>query len=229
MPSAKGGWNVSRSFSDRLWTTIEPTYAAILDHPFLLELRAGTLAREAFAFYICQDSHYLRAFARTLSVLAAKAPEVEDGRMLNRHALNAIAVEQELHEQFRSELAVNDVVASPVAPTCLAYTSFLQMTAYAAPFADGIAAVLPCYWIYERVGRELAANGSPDAVYQRWIDAYASSDYRDVVAELLGLVDRVPAYTIDLDTAVWRCRTAAVHEWMFWDAAYRLERWPLEQ
>jgi thiaminase (transcriptional activator TenA) len=221
---------VSSSFSDRLWSTIaETTYTAILDHPFLLELRAGTLGHDVFAFYIGQDGHYLRAFARTLSVLAAKAPEVDDGAMLDRHAWNAIAVEKALHDQFRSELGMDDFAASRVAPTCLAYTSFLQTTGYAASFAEGIAAVLPCYWIYERVGRELAVDGSPDPLYQRWIDAYASPDYREIVTELLNLVDRLSTYTIDEDAAVWRFRTAAVYEWMFWDAAYHLEQWPIEQ
>jgi thiaminase (transcriptional activator TenA) len=141
---------------------------------------------------------------------------------------NAIAVEKTLHDQLSSDLGA-DVAASPVGPTCLAYTSFLQATGYAASFAEGVATVLPCYWIYEQVGRELAAAGSPDPLYQRWIDAYASSDYREIVAELLDLVDRLPTYTIDEDAVVLRFRTAAVYEWMFWDAAYRLERWPLKR
>ena len=31
---------------------------------------------------------------------------------------------------------------------------------------EALAAVLPCYWIYERVGKSLLENGCPEPRYQ---------------------------------------------------------------
>jgi thiaminase/transcriptional activator TenA len=39
---------------------------------------------------------------------------------------------------------------------------FASATAYRGTFADGFAAVLPCYWIYAEVGAELVKRGSPN-------------------------------------------------------------------
>ena len=46
------------------WAAAAPVYAAILRHPFIEELQAGTLAPARFQFYIAQDSHYLAHFAQ---------------------------------------------------------------------------------------------------------------------------------------------------------------------
>jgi thiaminase/transcriptional activator TenA len=215
--------------SERLWSTIaSTTYPAILAHPFLRELTAGTLPHVTFAFYIIQDAHYLRSFARTLSILGARAPLSADGHLLTRHATNALVVERVLHEQFCRELGVDEAEAraAPVAPTCLAYSSFLQARAYGGSFGEGVAAVLPCYWIYLRVGEELATDGSCDSIYQRWIEAYTGWEYAEIVAELLSLVNRLELDATTERAATDAFRTASRYEWMFWDMAYRHERWP---
>ncbi len=117
----------------------------------------------------------------------------------------------------------------PVAPTTLAYTSYLLATAYRGAFADGLAAVLPCYWIYAEVGAELVKRGSPDPRYQRWIDTYADDEYQTIVAEVLALADLVGLTLSVADETRARAHFAATarYEWMFWDAAWRREKWPL--
>ena len=101
--------------------------------------------------------------------------------------------------------------------------------AEAALRADGFAAVLPCYWIYAEVGAELAKLGSPDPRYQRWIDAYAGDEYQTIVAEVLALADSVGPTLGAADEARARAHfaTTARYEWMFWDAAWRGEVWPV--
>jgi thiaminase/transcriptional activator TenA len=61
-------------YTEQLWRSIEPIYAAILKHPFLTGLTDGSLSREAFQFYVVQDAHYLRYYAQCLSLAAVKAP-----------------------------------------------------------------------------------------------------------------------------------------------------------
>src|SRR5919108_27536 len=106
------------AFTSELWASITPIYAAILGHPFVRGLTDGSLSRDAFRFYVIQDAHYLRDFARTLSIAAARAPRDEWIIMLNEHAANALRVERALHETFFREFGLSDkeVAAVPLAP-----------------------------------------------------------------------------------------------------------------
>ncbi len=66
-------------------------------------------------------------------------------------------------------------------------------------------------------------------MYQRWIDSYGSDDYQREVLLALELTDRVGlSLAPEAEAAARRhFRTAARYEWMFWDAAYRQETWPV--
>ncbi|MDV3126400.1 thiaminase II [Mycobacterium sp. 21AC1] len=219
------------SWSARLWHEIEPTYAAIIAHPFLDGLTDGTLDEKVFAQYVAQDVHYLRDYARALAIVAAKAPSLADTAMFARHAAEVFDVELGLHSELLPELGLDPVTlnAAPVAPTTRAYTSYLLATAYSGSFADGLAAVLPCYWIYARVGTALMEKGSTDRRYQRWIDSYGGEAFAKTVAEVLALTDRVGATLADSEEQVARAHFALTsrYEWMFFDAAYRREEWPV--
>jgi thiaminase/transcriptional activator TenA len=217
--------------SRRLWEAIGDVYGAILDHPFLRGLAAGDLPREAFLFYVIQDAHYLRDYARALAVCAARAPVEADIRMFAEHAAGAIAVERELHEGFFADAGIGDeqVAATPMAPTCLAYTSYLLASTYGGSFPEALGAVLPCYWIYQEVGSELAARGSPDPLYQRWIDTYGGEEFAAVVRAVIELTDRLGPQLGAAETArvTEHFRTTSRYEWMFWDMGWRREAWPV--
>ena len=219
------------SFTADLWRSIDPIYAAILRHPFVTGLTDGSLPRPSFQFYAVQDALYLREFARSLSLAAGRAPRDEWIIMFNEHAAGALKVERALHEGFFAEfgLGPGDVAATPLAPTNLAYTSYLVAVAYAAPFHEAIAALLPCYWIYWEVGKALERSGSPDPLYTRWIGTYASAEFGGVVEAVLDCADTLAGA---LDRAgreamqrhfITTCR----YEWMFWDMGYRREAWPV--
>jgi thiaminase/transcriptional activator TenA len=225
-------WRVGESWTDWLWRDVEGIYAAILAHPFLAGLADGSLPPDRFGYYLAQDAHYLRDYAAALAAVGAKAPTHADAAMFARHAAATAQVELALHTGLLPRLGIDpaELDAVPVSPTTTAYTSYLLAWAYRGSFAEGLAAVLPCYWIYQRVGAELAALGSPDPRYQAWIDTYGGAGFAETVAEVLAVADRVGA-----DLGVEEARRAARHfavtaryEWMFWDAAWRLERWPLD-
>lgn len=218
-------------FTATLWRQIVQAYGAILEHPFIEGLTSGRLDRQAFRFYVIQDSHYLRDFARTLSVAAAKAPEGRWIATFNAHARGALEVEHSLHESFFAEFGMDreEVAAVPMAPTCRAYCSYLLATAYAAPFHEVLAAVLPCYWIYWEVGKALVARGSPEPLYQRWIDTYGGEEYAGVVREVLDLADVVAEPLNEAARAAMgdHFLTTSRYEWMFWEMGYRQESWPV--
>jgi thiaminase/transcriptional activator TenA len=214
-----------------LWSSMAPIHAEILAHPFVTELTDGTLDDEAFRSYVVQDAHYLRDYARALALCAAKATTEADILMFARHAAGAIEVERELHAGFLADWGLtNDALAAtPVAPTCRAYTSYLLAVCATGSYAEAVAAVLPCYWIYAEVGAALLATGSPNPRYQRWIDTYGGEEFAAVVAEVLALVDRLGAEVGAAERERMRTHvvTTSRYEWMFWDAAHRREDWPI--
>ena len=173
--------------------------------------------------------HYLRDYARALAIVGAKAPTLVDTAMFARHAAEVFDVELALHSTLLPELGLDPtrLGAIPSTPTTLAYTSYLLATAYGGSFADGLAAVLPCYWIYAEVGAALLARGSSDRRYQLWIDSYGGDEFAATVAQVLELADRTgPTLTVAAETAARaHFATTARYEWMFFDAAYRREEW----
>jgi thiaminase/transcriptional activator TenA len=219
------------AFTDELWKSIGPIYAAILRHPFVRGLTDGSLPRESFKFYAVQDALYLRAFARALSLAAARAPEDDWIIMFNEHAAGALKVERALHESFFKDFGLSqaDVAATPLAPTNLAYTSYLLAVAYGSPFHETMAALLPCYWIYWEVGKELERAGSGDPLYTRWIGTYASEDFGGVVKAVLAATDQVAARLTPTERDAMRTHFIATsrYEWMFWDMGVRREGWPV--
>jgi thiaminase/transcriptional activator TenA len=219
------------AFTAELWRAIEPIYESILRHPFLRGLGDGSLPRESFRFYAVQDALYLRDFARALSLAAARAPKDDWIIMFNEHAAGALKVERALHESFFKDFGLTeaDVNSTPLAPTNLAYTSYLLAVASGAPFHEGIAALLPCYWIYWEVGKALERAGSRDPLYARWIATYASEEFGGVVRAVLAATDEIAAGVGGREREAMRRHfvTTSRYEWMFWEMGYRREAWPV--
>jgi len=121
------------------------------------------------------------------------AHDAADVALFTQHAADAIAVEQHLHTSLLSELGVNPdmVLEAEAGPATTAYIDHLLATCATGSFSDGLAAVLPCYWIYAQVGQRLLARSSPDPRYARWISTYAGPAFADTVGAVLDVADRV--------------------------------------
>lgn len=222
---------MTETLTKRLWASIDGIFKEILVHPFIRGLTDGSLESDAFRFYVVQDALYLRDFARALAICGAKAPEDEAIKMFCEHAAGAIAVERQLHEGFFKEFGLSDHEArmTPMAPTNVAYTSYLLAVAYSGSFPAAIGAVLPCYWIYWKVGKTLSDQGSPNPLYQRWIDNYGGDEFADLVRAVLALADSLGERlnSTEEERVTDHFVTTARYEWMFWDMGYRQEAWPL--
>ncbi|AWR98180.1 thiaminase II [Acidianus sulfidivorans JP7] len=211
--------------TDEMWKAINDIYQGILDHPFIKELKNGTLNKEKFKYYIIQDHLYLREFGRVLAILSSKAEKEEYSILFASHLNSIMRVENELHNSFIKEWNINIKDYEP-SPTNLAYTSFLISTAYTRPFFEGVAAVLPCYWIYMEVGKELTKYGSPNFLYNKWINTYGGDEYEKGVKKVIEIMNSFVLTEEEKKSAIEKFRIASIYEFMFWDSAYRLEKFP---
>ncbi|HEX9447181.1 MAG TPA: thiaminase II [Dongiaceae bacterium] len=204
--------------------------AAILDLPFNRELAEGTLSPERFRHYLIQDALYLTEYARALSLLAAKAPLPAEIAQFNQAASGAILFEQAMQQSYLSHFGIEtaEMRATEPTPTCLSYTSFMLAEAVTGSYQTLLAAVLPCFSIYAEVGSAIAATSRRDNPFQLWIDTYAAPEFQATVHAAEATAERAAALTTSEQRQRMLqlfCRSVEF-EWLFWDAAYRLEAWP---
>jgi thiaminase/transcriptional activator TenA len=210
-------------YTDELWAAIESIYQKTLRHPFLTGLADGTLPRERFTFYLQQDARYLTAFAQALNVLSSKAPREDWMVTLNRHATDAIQAEKSLHDSLLKGVPR----AEQMAPTNYAYTNHLLAAVERRTFLEGLCAMLPCYWIYWEVGKELKKRGSKNADYQRWIDQYSDPSYNATVQQVLAMANSEAdrASVVTRQSGIQLFVVSSRYEYQFWDMAWRQEQW----
>jgi thiaminase/transcriptional activator TenA len=222
---------MAAGFSQEAWDRNAAVYEVIRTMPFNADLAAGTLSEARFKHYITQDAHYLIGFGRALTLAAAKAPNPDRIVQFAKSAEGAIVVERALHGSFFTQYAITSerFMATPLSPACHHYVSYLVATAFAEPYEVLLGALLPCFWIYAEVGRDIHARAKGGNPYQAWIDTYAGEDFHAAVRAVIGATDEVastasPSLRERMHAAFTR---ATQLEWMFWDSAYWLEQWPV--
>lgn len=219
------------TFSSDAWARDADRYEAIRTMPFNAELAAGTLGRRPFAYYIVQDAHYLIGFGRALSIAAARAPHPDRIVQFAKAAETAIIVERSLHASFMRDFAITPAAfeSAGQTPTTQHYVSYLLATAYGEDHAVGLAALLPCFWIYAEIGRDILARAAKPNPYQAWIDTYAGDDFHDAVKRMIEATDEAAAaasaVTHDKMHAAFTAATRL--EYLFWRSAYEEAGWPL--
>jgi len=218
-------------FSTHAWQDNLPLYERILALPFNAELAAGTLREDRFRHYIIQDAHYLEGFARALALASAKADNADRIVQFAVAAQTAIIVERALHADYFTRFGVTpaDFAAARPTPACDHYIDYLLRTAALDPFPVVLAALLPCFWIYLEVGKNIHGRAAKPNPYQAWIDTYAGEEFENAVRAVIATTDDLAARAShDTLAAMHAAFTRATQlEWMFWDSAYRLANWPV--
>ncbi len=218
------------TFSEKAWAESADLYRRTLDLPFNREITDGTLSQERFQFYMVQDALYLEQYSRALALASAKAPDAEAMQYFAHASEDALVVERALHESFFEKfgIAQEEASAAEPSPTCYGYTNFLLAVAAHRSYEELVAAILPCFWIYWEAGKHIASTAVAGNPYQAWIDTYSDAEFGDAVNMAITITDRAAeAATTERQSGMLNAfKRSAQFEWMFWDSAYRLEKWP---
>lgn len=220
-------------WSDQAWKTIEPVFSKIVNMPFIQEMIDGSLDMENFRFYIAQDDIYLEHFGKALALIATRTNDSSLSLAYIRFAENAFVVEQALHASYLNQWERTDGTVAQ--PACHHYVHFLKSTTALDPIEVGMAAVLPCFWIYKAVGEyiqnEQAAylnkkshSANP---YQSWIDLYGGEEFNTAVQQAISFTNQAAeGTTAEIRKAMTQAFvTASNLEFDFWEGAYRLRKW----
>lgn len=214
-------------FSPLAFRTIDPIMKAIYHHDFTVELIDGILAREKFLYYMQQDSLYLVTFGRALALVGAKMTQPDDVALMLYFAEQGLLAERELHDFYFKEYQVT--ASDKKGPACFSYCAHLLERAALGTPAEGMAALLPCFWIYREVGNHIRKLADDDNPYFKWIESYSSDVYSITVDKAVALTDRLAAEAGEeervrmLESFIASSR----FEFCFWDDACRLKDWPV--
>ncbi len=221
------------SFSEHLKKIGQPVWDAQFTHPFVKGLGDGTLPQQKFRFYILQDALFLFELARVFAAAACKAPETESMGHFTKLASDTIVVERALHQDYGKlwNMTEPQMTAMPMAPTNYAYTRHLLHVAETGTAAEITVAALPCAWIYCEVGSHLLRNGPPPVnhPYKNWLSLYASPEFAEVARWMRDKVDQ----WVKNAGAGEKLRMeshfviSSRYEYMFWDMAWKEEKWPI--
>lgn len=220
----------ARSFTTQAWEQVADLRAACDELAFLDGLATGTLAPEQFAFYLTQDALYLREYSRVLARASELAPDRDAQEFFARGAHHCLAVESDLHRRWLGRYGAAPGVADPaaVSPVTAAYTDHLRAVAAGGSYAELVAAVLPCYWLYADIGARLLARTELDGhPYGEWIATYGDPEFArasdraraltDAAARDAGPQERARM----LEAFVRSCR----HEWLFFAQGTSMPVW----
>lgn len=221
-----GRWSTSAFFA------AEPVVDAVLAHPFVEGLAKGTLEKDVFLWYLAQNAPYLESYALSFEALGKRLPEAD--RALARRWIEETLATLAWTKDLYGRLAGHPLEASPwreASPTLRLYADFEAVAAARGDPAVAMAALLPCFTMYQHVGRHVARirvlEGNP---YAEWVSGYGTPEYDETVALAVGLADRLaseasPEIRGRMTKAyLTSCRL----EWMLWSAAMKKESWPLQ-
>lgn len=219
------------AFTDELRTVAEPLWDATLDHPMVEGIGDGTLDVEPFRHWVAQDYVFLIEYSRVFALGGARAPDLD---RMSRFAslLDAtVNTEMDLHRSYAAEFGISEaeLEATEPTPTTRAYTDFLVRSGYEG-FGETIAALLPCMWGFNVTAHRLDERGRPDhELYNQWIDMYAGEEFTTLTEWCKDVMDEVADGEPRRRRETYRDRflTSARYEYLFWDAAWEQEEWPL--
>ena len=185
-----------------LWEESAVLRAGIDGLDFVRELGAGTLAGEAFEFYLAQDALYLRDYSRALARASELAPTTDEQAFWARSAHQSLAAELDLHRGW-----LPDREPATAGPVTRGYLDHLlgrgpgnRPDTYRAPdpeyaadleYARLVGAVLPCFWVYADVGSRLHARSTPGHAYGAWLQTYADPGFAAATAQAVGILETV--------------------------------------
>lgn len=182
----------AQDVASQWWADIMGIRHAIDELEFVQRLGNGTLPPEVFGWYVHQDSAYLREYSRALAMASTLAPTREEQELWARGAHSAIHVEAGMHHTWLAHAQMEQ----PVVTSQVTHGYVNHFLSYAArgDYEGLIAALLPCYWLYQDIGMRLYQRyWTSEHPYATWLATYHDEDFAAATAAVIDVVTTVAA------------------------------------
>ena len=219
-------------FTDELRQHAAPIWEADLKHPFVRGIADGSLPTEKFKFYLIQDYLFLLDYSRVFAHGVVKAPDEATMALFSQLLNETLNTEMDLHRGYCEKFGISaaEMETAPMAPTTYAYTRHILYVAQIGTLADVIAGVLPCQWGYAEIGTTLAEQGgSPEPLYQEWIDMYASPEFLALGERLRNLLNEITSESspTEKERLQKHFLFSSRYEYLFWEMAWTEQAWQI--
>ena len=204
-----------------------PTWDDYIQHDFVKQLTAGTLAADSFRHYLVQDYLYLIHYTRVMALSVYKSDTLAQMRV-GQAGINAMLdMEIAMYLDFCRQwnIPLEQVENAPESAVTIAYSRYILDAAMSGSLAELYAAIAPCLMGYGEIGRCIKDEGFIDNnPYQPWIDVFSSDEFQVITAQNEAqintlLADASPAQA---DKFQRLFNTAARMEVNFWQQALDL-------
>ena len=204
-----------------------PTWDDYIQHDFVKQLTAGTLAPDSFRHYLVQDYLYLIHYTRVMALSVYKSDTLAQMRV-GQAGINAMLdMEIAMYLDFCRQwnIPLEQVENTPESAVTIAYSRYILDAAMSGSLAELYAAIAPCLMGYGEIGKRIKDEGFiADNPYQPWIDVFSSDEFLSITAQNEAqintlLVDASPAQA---DKFQRLFNTAARMEVNFWQQALDL-------
>ncbi|MBP5719713.1 MAG: TenA family protein [Bacteroidales bacterium] len=209
------------SWIKQAWKAAEGIFEEIISHPFIKELADGTLDPARFDRYLAQDELYVGNYGRQMFELAELIDDPAAHEMFCLFAKEGIEGEKAMHALLIDRFGI-DTAVEP-SPVTADYNAHTQAAIGTGSKEIGLAAMLPCMWVYNEVGLYILRNASLEGnPYREWILEYGNEEFTQGVASVLQLAD---SYAAAASPEVRERMTseylaATRFEYWFWDYGY---------
>ncbi|WP_042351894.1 thiaminase II [Bacillus massiliigorillae] len=197
-----------------------------LQHPFITEMGNGTLNHKKFEHYLIQDYLYLKEYTKVFCMGVVKSNTIEDMQFFHQAAGGTFKYETAVHIEYLRNFgfSIEDLEQQELELTTESYTSYMHGISLKGDVKEIVAAVLPCVWSYNYIGKHLLENYEIDDnhFYKRWIDSYGREEFTQLSDTWLTYSNRLFADSSleEQERLIDIFKKASLYELKFWDMAY---------
>ncbi|MDG6895957.1 thiaminase II [Volucribacter amazonae] len=195
-----------------------PYWQDYINHPFVQQLRQGTLPLANFRYYLQQDYLFLLQFTRTWGLAVYKSDNLADMRAAQQGINAMLDQEIQLHIQYCQQYGVTEQQLQQLEehPACIAYTRYVLDCGLTGTLTELHTALAPCILGYAEIGKQAATQSPANNPYQSWIDMYASQDYQTAAQQAENTLNRLLAQPHQQNKIQQIFNTAVRMEIAFW-------------
>ena len=204
-----------------------PTWDDYIQHDFVKQLTAGTLAPDSFRHYLVQDYLYLIHYTRVMALSVYKSDTLAQMRV-GQAGINAMLdMEIAMYLDFCRQwnIPLEQVENAPESAVTIAYSRYILDAAMSGSLAELYAAIAPCLMGYGEIGKRIKDDGFIDNnPYQPWIDVFSSDEFLSITAQNEAQINTLlaDASLAQADKFQRLFNTAARMEVNFWQQALDL-------
>ncbi len=179
------------NWSKKAWTHCIDIIHNIEQCSFVEELSNGSLPIEKFIFYIEQDNIYLNNFSTRLQLAHQQITNPTAKNFLKTCMDNTLELEQGLHTYIAQTFNTSFNKHAQLLPANIHYNQQTQQLISENKLHLTLASLLPCYWVYQHIGKRIFHKTINNNPFASWISVYGDIAFETEANTFRNICDEI--------------------------------------